>query len=419
MVNFDKENKIQRIRIHWDQGSLLKQVDVIGSQGKNWPIADGKDQARLIASSMAKTNTRASTDRGRSMEDAPASSRNISPSKKRIQDPHASLTLFTEYDSDQNGRNPQPAIIPPRVSAKPADRDYSELFAAGHEDYEPSKDNSASPKKPYVQSFIAPKGAGVSKFQPSRLFSEDDTEDLPAKYKSNPAKYNHFDLGEATEQDHFQHANPAVTKTVPMRAKTNKHLSQWDFEDFVTPEKVRHRVRGQDVRHFGWSDDEGEKADTPGKQPKVVQPRRDAEAHFDFIDDGTPNASHRRPVGRPKGSAQNAGSGLYQNNLYDDGINGSKPGNEKEPLSAVTTNVGRAKDFDPHWAMSDASPANNDKVNNENRPLAGDRKKAVQMMDATWESYDQSPDQNKKAVTTKPIRKGMESHWGFGDEENA
>ena len=395
----------------------MRQVDVIGSRGKNWPLTDGKDQARLISSSIAETKVAASTNRGRDMDDAPAALRSISPSKKRIQDPHTSLALFTEHENDQHGRKPQPAMIPPRASAKPAEREYSELFAAGHEDYEPSKDSSSSPKKSYAQPVIAPKGAGASKYQPSRLF--EDTEDLPAKYKSNPAKYNHFDLGEAAEHDHFQYANPAASKNVPMRAKTNKHLSQWDFEDFVTPEKAPNRVRGQDVRHFGWSDDEGEKAETPGKQPKVVQPRRDAEAHFDFRGDSAPKVSQDQPTGRPKGSAYNTGSGLYQNNLYDDGINGSKFGNEKEPLSAVTTNVGRTKAFDNHWVMSDKSPADNARVNNENRPLAGDHKKAVQMMGASWESYDQSPEQNTKVAGSKPIRRGMESHWGFGDDENA
>jgi hypothetical protein len=418
IVNFDRDNKIQRIRIYWDQGSLLRQVDVIGFRGKNWPLTDGKDQARLIASSMPETKMAASANRGRDMDDENAKLRSISPSKKRIQDPHASLALFTEHDNDQNSRKPQPAMIPPRASAKPADREYSELFAAGHEDYEPSKDGSSPPKKSYTQPVIAPKGAGASKYQPSRLF-EEDTEDLLPKYKSNPAKYNHFDLGEAAQHDHFQHANPAATKNVPMRAKTNKHLSQWDFEDFVTPDKARNRVRGQDVRHFGWSDEDGEKVETPGKPPKVVQPRRDAEAHFEFRDDGTPKASQDRSPGRPKGNAHNTGSGLYQNNLYDDGIDGSKSGNEKEPLSAVTTNVGRTKAFDNHWVMSDTSPADNARVNNENRPLARDHKKAVQMMGASWESYDQSPEQHKKVAGSKAIRKGMESHWGFGDDGNA
>lgn len=392
-------------------------MDVIGSRGKNWPITDGKDQARLIASTLAGTKFDAPVTRGRDTDDGAAALRSTSPSKKHIQDPHASLALFSEQGNEENARKPQPAMIAPRASAKPADHEHSELFAAGHEDYDPEAVGSSSPKKAYTQQVVAPKGGGGSSYKPSRLFDQDATEDLPARYKSNPAKYDHFDIGEVSEHDHFQSVNPATSTSVPMKAKSNKHLSQWDFEDFTTPEKTRNHVRGQDVRHFGWSDDEGENVETPGKEPMVARPRRDAEAHFELKDDGTPKPGQHRAGGRQKGTAHNSGLGLYQNNLYDDGMQGAKFGNEKEPLSAVTTNVGRTKDFDNHWTMSDASPASGDKINNENQPLAGDRKNALQSKDPAWTSYDQTPEQNKRGVGSKPLRKGMESHWGFGVDE--
>ena len=343
----------------------------------------------------------------------------MSPTKKRIKDPHASLDLFTEKDSEENVRVAQPALIAPRASAKPADRNYNELFAAGNEDYEPDTKSPSSARKPYTQPITAPKGAGGLNYQPCRLFDQDAPQDLPAIYKSNPAKYNHFDIGETMDEDHFQHAKPQTTKNVPLKAKSNKHLSQWDFEDFVTPEKTRHRVRAQDVRHFGWSDDEGEKVETPGKQPKVVQPRPDTKPHFEFNDDLSSQTPPNQTAGRQKGNAHSTGLGLYQNNLYEDETNDTKSGHEKEPLSAVTTNVRRTKDFDKHWIMSDVATATGD----ENRPLAGDRTKAVQKTDANWDaswgSYDQSPEQNKKGAGAKPLRKGMESHWDFGDDVNA
>ena len=40
MVHFDKSGKITQIRQYWDQGSLLKQIDVIGARSRNWPIRD-------------------------------------------------------------------------------------------------------------------------------------------------------------------------------------------------------------------------------------------------------------------------------------------------------------------------------------------------------------------------------------------
>jgi hypothetical protein len=225
-------------------------------------------------------------------------------------------------------------------------------------------------------------------------------------YKSHPNKYNHFDFGDGP--DDIGHTQ---SKPIPSRPKSKGHMSQWDFADFATPDKPRNKIRDQDVRHFGWSDDEGELAGSPGKQPRIINPRRDAEAHFEFQDDRTPGGEKRLP-GRPKGSLHNTGLGLYRNNLYDEEENVSE--SSKQPLSTVTNGVGRKKDFGSQFTMTDLSPASTGKAGNENRPIAGDRMKAVKMMDATWNTYDQSPEQQ----VHKPgaLRKGTERHWGFGDE---
>lgn len=377
-------------------------VSVIGSQGRNWPITDGQDQARLIRVNIQpETRGRENTETRRG-ENAP---RNMSPSKKRIQDPHSSLNLFSGETRDDE-RVPQKAAIAPRASARPGPRDQGELFAAGREDFEDSKDGTPSPKKPIPQAVIAPKAGGASKFAPSRLFNDEPSASDPAKYKSYPMKYNHFDIGEAPAEKPFQHTETKTSQTVPLRPKTNKHQSQWDFADFATPEKSRNRVRGQDVRHFGWSDDE--EGESPGKNPRVPKARPDSQPHFEFKDDGTPNPNQR--AGRPKGNASNSGQGLYKNNVYDEDAEvGDEP--QKEPLATVTNNVARSKDFGQHWDMTDEAP----KANDENRPMANDRKQAVKMMDSQWESYDQSPEP-QKAAAAKPTRKGMESHWGFEDE---
>jgi hypothetical protein len=182
------------------------------------------------------------------------------------------------------------------------------------------------------------------------------------------------------------------------------------FEDFVTPEKVRTKTRSQDARNFGWSDDEGEKAETPGKHPKVVQPRPDSQVHFELQDGGTP-VGDRHPTSRPKGSQHNNGLGLYQNNLYEDGVQIENVQKENEPLKNVTNNIGRNKDFDNHWTMADSSPMTDGKTNKENKPLGENHQKAVNMMAPHWDTYDESPEQVKKPA--KGLRKGQETHWGF------
>jgi hypothetical protein len=391
-------------------------VDVIGSRGKNWPISDGIAQVTLIKSSSAAAPVSrvpaASPPRGREMEPAPVApaSRSMSPNKKHIKDPHASLNLFGPVKNDEN-RNPatMPAPVAPRASARPAQRDMSELFAAGHEDYEPSAQRGGSPKKEVKWDAIAPKGAGSKKFQPSRLFDEAPDTASPAGYKSNPAKYNHFSLGEEDGHDPMQHKvgpTAAHVEPAPLRAKTTKHLSQWDFQDFVTPEKHNQKLRSQDMRNFGWSDDEGENDETPGRHAAVPKPRKDAETHFELKDEGTP--APNRVAGLSQAGLLKKGTSLYESHLY-----GNEDGeSEKKPLGTITNNAGR-KDNIPHWQNTDVSPER--KSNDENKPVGQDVKKHVKMMSSDWDTYDESPEQAKKPEGL--IRKGQETHWGFSGQD--
>jgi hypothetical protein len=415
-VQFDHENKIQQIRLSWDQGSLLKQVDVIGSSGRNWPICDGGAQMALIkTSSSAAPALRApaaSPPRGREMEPAPVvpASRSMSPNKKHIKDPHTSLDLFGPVKNDEN-RNPMsmPVPIAPRASARPAQRDMSELFAAGHEDYEPSAELGGSPKKEVKWDPIAPKGAVSKNFQPSRLFDNAPDADPAVGYKSNPAKYNHFSLGNIDEHDPMQHKSGPTADYVepaPLRAKTTKHLSQWDFQDFVTPEKHNQKLRSQDMRNFSWSDDEVDNDETPGKHAAVPKPRKDAESHFELKDDGTP--APNRVAGPPNAGVTKKSNSLYESHLYGNEDEGS----EKKPLGNITNNVGR-KDNIPQWQNTDVSPER--KANDENKPVGQDVQKHVKMMSSDWDTYDESPEQVKKPAGQ--IRRGQEAHWGFTGED--
>jgi hypothetical protein len=424
----------------------LRQTEVIGSRGKNWPVFDGKDQIRLIntsahaAPATAAPTTApewAATPRGRSENQSIVSSRNVSPSKKHIKDPYASLDLFSPKVADENQPMVNPNPVQPRASARPPPREMSELFAAGHEDHEPG-----SPKKPAVQPVVASKGAGSQKFAPPRLFSEESDEPAAVGYKSNPAKYNHFHLGDVVEDDPMQHreSNTNHHKTaIPLRAKSDKHLSQWDFDDFNTPAKIAQKVRGQDVVHFSLNNDSAglETPDaknmggkgrrdndshfelrddgTPVQRHVVPKPRKDAESHFQLKDEDTPAPNRTSDRPSTSSSADNRPGGLYHN-LFD-ADNSVRP-QDKAPLATITSNTFRKNDFDSHWGMSDASPAA-EKANNENNHAGGDHKKATDRMDSQWDNYDhdQSPDQVKKvAAQHAHQRKGMQSHWGFGDD---
>lgn len=390
IVSFDAERKIQQIRQSWDQGSLLKLIDVIGKTGRNWPIHAGKDQIRLITASVKLTGTPAT-------EDPIARSRGNSQNVTR--DPHASLALFTPRE--KVSPDYRPAVVAPRASAKPPPRDYHDLFVGNDSDQSPEtpakakggKERAPSPSKPAA---IPTKVGAGKNFAPSRLFDtgEDDPAQPPADhpYRPNPAKYQHFEFGDGSDpQD--------TPKQVPLRPVNNKHGSQWDFDDFVTPAKVNptKALRNNDVRHWGTEDDEP--VDSPIKQKLVPKARKDAQTNFEFRDDGTPEGGPRL-VGRQRGADQNKGLGLYKNNVYDEDNTGAVSGGEFNRLDTISNIKDRSKDFDPHFALTDDSPGI--------KPAAGrlgdDRAKAVKMMDASWTTYDQSPTQkeNVPASTQRP-----------------
>lgn len=388
-MHFDKDDKITQIRLSWDQGDLLKQAEVIGVRGKNWPVFLGKDQVRMISASSTSANelnpAPVTTPRGRNN----GSDRASSPTKKYIRDPHASLDLTKEVEEERRQSVPNP--VAPRQPVRPQERDMSDLFAAGHEDYQPNGPGG-SPRKANKDEVVAPKGAAHKKFQPSRLFEDDEPAQKERQiYKTNPARYNHFDLGDADENDTFQHhSGSARPSDVPIRPKAGQrnkdYQSQWDFESFSTTEKPQGKIRGQDVVHFSYENEavpdaqikqsngrknaeshfEFKDNGTPIHRPAVPKPRKDQNSHFDFNDDSTPTA--RRIIARTAAASK----------LYADPVFGDEE--EEKPLKN-TTNTAR-KDLASHWDM-DETPAD--------------------------------------AKTTKqgPGRKELESHWNVDDNNIA
>lgn len=465
---------------------------MIGARAKNWPIRDGKDQARLIASSAANTIQStglarpATESASRGSTEASITNKPRTNSKNVTRDPHASLSLFAPREEQEDSS--QPAVVAPRASAKPPPRDYQDLFAGNDSDASPkakaratsptkenmpirlSKAQSAKPpprdyhdlfvgnesdvspvstgrsvsprKENMTPAAIASKGGAGKNFQPCRLFDTNDAQPSipgtaagpsPEKFrKPDPKKYDHFDFGNVDDGPLAQ---------AEYRPKT-KHQSQRDYEDFVTPKKVNIKIRGQDVRHFGWEDDDPV-MDSPAKHPAVAKARPDANANFEFQDDGTP-AGERRPPGHPRGQGNVKGTGLYQNNVFDESEQPPSPEKKISALATVTNLKDRRKDFDSHFSMTDNSHS---QITNEDKPVPEARKKVISQMSAQWEALDQSPSQPhpRQSEITNPIsgdkenfvrdegkeqmgiksggdgmggKKGASRGWGFGDDSD-
>ncbi|KAI1758915.1 hypothetical protein GGR53DRAFT_192804 [Hypoxylon sp. FL1150] len=418
LVTFDKGGKILQIRQTWDQGSLLKQIDVIGKSGRNWPIRDSKEQIKLIEIAV-KSSVDAAPDQG----SADFTARSRGNSSNVLRDPHASLALFApREESDESIAS----VISPKGGARPRQRDFAEIL--GDEPIETlGRERSESPSKA-----VAPKAGAEKKFQPSRLFEdeveeEDDSLDAvasPSRFiRPNPKKYSHFDFVDGPDESHDVPQSDATSKRT-------KHSSQWSFDDFNTPHKAKPSKTlaqsHQDVRH--WSTEDDEVQESPERKPVPVKPRRDAEPHFEFVDDG-PSVEPR--VSRPRGATHNNGLGLYKNNVYSEGGEETAPLEESKPLGAITNLKDRDRDFEAHWNMTDESPAQKPQ---SKPPVGENRKKAVKMMDANWSTYDQSPVQKenkpiavRKADGERGIHiggdgmgggKGSNRNWLFGEEDD-
>lgn len=352
-----------------------------------------------------------------------------------MRDPHASLALFAPRDdSDQTIAS----VISPRGGARPRQRDFVEIL--GDEPVEgPNRDRSESPSKA-----VAPKAGGDKKFHPSRLFEdkeyveENDESETGAtsnriSYRPHPKKYNHFDFSDGTGEPQDV---PQPNQTTP---KKTKHTSQWCFDDFVTPQRPHpsKTLRNQEVRHWGTENDENQ--ESPERKAVPVKARRDAETHFEFKDDGTPNVETR--FVRPRGTTHNDGLGLYENNLYSEDGNGNAnedgadSAGDPHALSAITNLKDRGRDFEAHWEMKDNSPVQKPQP----KPtVSEDRKKVVKMMESNWTNYNSSPLQKENNPVEVPSHsgahgdrgihiggdgmgggRGSNRDWLFGDEDNS
>jgi hypothetical protein len=411
----------------------LKQVEVIGSRGKNWPIRDAKDQSKLIvnvATAQGITTPPSKEQIPVAIGKAPGSSRPPSRSPSEI---------FGGSDDVENESTPRArdSIISPRAGST---KHFRPVRVFGGED--DAEDVTSSPIKPKIGSHKGfqpvrvfdveqgeseaaqqPRAGSTKNFQPVRVFDlgEDGAEpEKERQYKTHPNKFNHFEIGAEANAAREVKDTPAVR---------SRPMSQWDFASFYTPEKPGQKVRAQDVRHFGWSDNEDENIETPPARPRVVQPRRDAETHFllDETDDENNQPEPLHPGKRMIGSFGNKGQGLYSNNIYDEegNSNPNEAADKKQPLGTVANNIHRRKDFDAHWEARDPTPsdfaAESAEENIDSRPVSSAGVKAVKMMESSWDNFDENDDESKNKTTTTALPKRtsravFQPSWSLGDD---
>lgn len=381
IVTFDDEGKIAQIRQQWDQGSLLKQLEIIGKSGRNWPIKDGKEQLRLIQTCIKSTFTPAHAQNSNS---TPKPRSNASTNAMR--DPHASLHLFGSREEVENAESAN--VVSPYSGQRPKQRAFTDILTDEPQHWDDDAKRRSLP----------PAKIGVGKSaQPIRIFdgqqhnSDDDDDDDdeqkgPRYIRAHPAKYQHFAMNDGSTEEGEEDSN-AVSSAAPAAPRaTSKHGSTWSFEDFVTPVKAKAgRAQGSnpDARRFDTGD---ERAAEPIK-PMVGKTRRDAEAHFEMQDDGELPPGEQRIATTSRGAIRN--EGLYNNNLFEREAEEAPAG---RALGNITNAKDRGKHFDPHFAMSDESPM----PAAPRQPVTESLQKVIKTMNTSWSLADESPAPQKE-----------------------
>lgn len=245
IVSFDPNGKIAQMRLYWDQGTLLKQVEAIGRTGRNWPIREGQ---KLVEAVKTSINAKGQATGGRaahSQHDAVRDQHKRGESVTATRDPHASLALFAPRDPNEYyaGSAYDGPSIPTRPSAKPAPRDYGDLFVGSETSAGSNRDDS--PAKIEGRAVKAGAGKNVSD---NRLFDENSHDALstPHAKKTYQQKYDHFAFGNGED----------AKKDQRPPSDNRKSQATFSFEDFATPPKVTEKNKPDYERHWGADADE-------------------------------------------------------------------------------------------------------------------------------------------------------------------
>lgn len=250
-VRFDAQQKIKQIRLYWDQGTVLKQVEAIGKSGRNWPIKDGSNQIDAIKKSVKAAGPTAGTNGTsagvRSQNDVVVNQHRKRESESVTRDPHASLSLFAARDPNEDAasRSYNGPTLAPRESAKPAPRDLVDIVG---DDAPGSKARSPSPSK--ADGFLPKSGAGKHHTN-NRLFDENEGSQAsrsPERKKMYGGKYEHFAFGDGEDAPGPRQQNRLSSN----QSTSNKNASTFNSGDFSTPPKYQEKARPDyNERHWG------------------------------------------------------------------------------------------------------------------------------------------------------------------------
>ncbi|KAK9235636.1 hypothetical protein V1525DRAFT_409308 [Lipomyces kononenkoae] len=144
-------DKIKSVRLFWDQGTMLKQLNIIGSRGNSWPIVSGSDQEKLMISDAVPSNNTVPVEK---------TTEAFSPRKQFD---------ISQLEPEIEVVLPRPAVVPAAASSKPQTRSFQDMVDA---------QTGPLPQSPRRQ------GKAPETYN---IFDEKNQQPLPARHMKGPA----------------------------------------------------------------------------------------------------------------------------------------------------------------------------------------------------------------------------------------
>ncbi|KKA30128.1 hypothetical protein TD95_002002 [Thielaviopsis punctulata] len=300
IVRYDEDGRIAQIRMKWDQGAMLKELEIISKSGRNWPIRDNRDQLRLLANCLKAT--------GKALSNCNSHVQSYAPKQPQPQHSrgNSEVSLFCSREA---GSSDLPAAV---------------SFFARRRQPQPSFNQCTSDDE---MSDAGCGGWSISQSPSARA----------AAVAARRTTRNHHADNQMFTQAHL--------------SGTGSRMAQPTYEEYTTPQRpidTRGPVRAQDVRH--WDAVPGAIPETPVGSKPQPKPRRDAEKHFEIEDDGS-TPVHREHYGPDQAHRQKAD---FQSTYTMTDAAGANTPQGKQPVPAdrqkAVDNMGSS------WEPADHSP---------------------------------------------------------------
>jgi hypothetical protein len=459
IVTFE-DGKISQIRLSWDQGALLKQLDVIGKTGRNWPIRDSREQLTAITSCLRKaaaTGAGAQSNKGQAQPNGDAKNTNRQSTSFIHRDPHASLVLFGSREEIEAA----PSVVSPYAGSRPAQRSFTDILGdepeaqpaavvspyagakrqqrtfeeiLGDDGGDDGHADESSPPSPSTgrgrssSTKVMAKGGSSKNFVPNRLFDgaghkegaaedeDDDETPQPQRfYRPDPAKYSHFDFADGPDPDE-------APQPAPPRENGKKHKAEanWSFDDFVTPDRPQPTKAYQmrDARHWDMVDEKVTQETPHYRPPPPGNPRSDANSHLDDpINTPTAHAplsniTNRQRASTTQSIADDKSSTDATTSLTND--TSDDDDDMSRGISIAGDGMGGRKGTDRSWMTGGEDP----EPPKERIIIAGDGMGGRKGVDNSWrEDGDQNPHGINVGGNGMGGRKGTDQRWKRDEDD--